>query len=158
MASSKGKRTAARFLTDGSSRTSSLLVPFDDLFFDRVLLDGTRRSPVVGLGGASEPQNTGRLHFAALRLLLIIYAASERETLYAVTNPVVIAAHVCCTAKRESGPLLPRRRYRHYRTGYRESRTGENRANPIESCNRFAQNNNHDWIPRSFGGRTLRFP
>lgn len=79
MTSSRGKRTAARFLADGSSRTSSLLVPFDDLFFDRVLPGGTRRSPVVGLGGASEPQNTGRLDFAALRLLLIIYAASERE-------------------------------------------------------------------------------
>lgn len=59
MASSPGKRTAARFLTVSSSRTSSLLVPFDGLFFDRVLPGGTRRRPVVGLGGASKPQNTG---------------------------------------------------------------------------------------------------
>lgn len=31
---------------------------------------------------------------------------------------------------------------------------GPNRANPIESHNRFARNNNYDWIPRGSGGRT----
>lgn len=42
----------------------------------------------------------------------------------------------------------------------RAPRAGDraNRANPIESCNRFARNNNHDWIPRGFGGRTFRSP
>lgn len=36
-------------------------------------------------------------------------------------------------------------------------RDRRNRANPIESHNRFAGNNNYDWIPRGSGGRTRCF-
>ena len=122
----------------------------------RVLLGGTGRSPGVGLGGASESQNTSRLHFTALRLLLIIYAASATP----LPTPFVVAAHVCCTAKRAKGG--PDRRSAAPGIGIiaRVSRARDraNRANPIESRNRFARNNNHDWIPRGFGGRTFRSP
>jgi len=46
----------------------------------------------------------------------------------------------------------------HYSPGTPQAGDRANRANPIESRNRFARNNNHDWIPRGFGGRTFRSP
>jgi len=81
---------------------------------------GTGRSPGVGLGGASEPQNTGRLHFAALWLLLIIYAASA-----APLPTLVIVAHMCCTAKRAKGARTATVEYRHYSPGTASRGPGE---------------------------------
>lgn len=140
-------------------------------FLTNVVFDGTVRWSLArsytlyhGVqGGApksvwAEPQNRktpARLHFAALRLLLIIYAAS------AASLPTPSSWPCTCVAPRiETGAPAAARGVESIGIIARVSRTGDraNRANPIESRNRFARNNNHDWIPRGFGGRTFRSP
>lgn len=93
-------------------------------------------------------------HFAALWLLLIIYAASVARL---PTPPVRRNLHV---APSKRGPVHHRATiapiHRRCIPGT-DPGTRPNRANPIESHNRFAGNNNYDWIPRGSGGRTPRF-
>lgn len=137
----------SRFFSD---RTSSSSVPLGApaLFSTR----GAGRSSGPGLGGASEPQNTGRLHFAALRLLLIIYAASATP----LPTPVA-GTRVCWLCNREARRGETWRgvawRGEARRAGYPRRRCigiivraypanrgpGEPGANPIESRNRFAR-------------------
>lgn len=93
-------------------------------------------------------------HFAALWLLLIIYAASVAPL---PTPPLRRNLHV---APSKRGPVHHRATiapiHRRCIPGT-DPGTRPNRANPIESHNRFAGNNNYDWIPRGSGGRTPRF-
>lgn len=94
-------------------------------------------------------------HFAALWLLLIIYAASVAPL--PPTPPLRRNLHV---APSKRGPVHHRATiapiHRRCIPGT-DPGTRPNRANPIESHNRFAGNNNYDWIPRGSGGRTPRF-
>lgn len=128
----------------GSSRTSSWLVPFDGLSSPE--FHGYREEPRSRSGRSLGTAKHRSTHFAALRLLLIIYAASAAPRYQPPSRSR--PAHVCRAGTIRIGIIA--------RVPIAGDRA--NRANPIESRDRFARNNNHDWIPRGFGGRTFVVP
>lgn len=81
-------RSAPTEPLDGSSRTSSSLVPFDGLSSPGFY--GYREEPRSRSGRSLGTAKHRSTHFAALRLLLIIYAASAAP----LPTPVVVGTRV----------------------------------------------------------------